>query len=242
MSKSIKTFANFAQSFNLLNPEIATAINELAYQGFDPEKTWQALVAKKADVTDAVFISEIMTLAIYGARFGADKNKLDTGKVKDSMTEPIRKLFVKYDVTDISTGGSGPDQVTLSRVLAVVPFVPTVLLDRKLMSPVGFVGNLPLAFAHPMGLAIMTEDERSSFYEDYKLWTISFSKVVNRKKKGYERKTDDVIWSEQQAFVDLSSSSQFTISNRDHWRNMAKIFDGKLNGKKSGSEGVVVKW
>lgn len=231
MATKIVKLGDLLNFIKALSNETLEVIMNCVYQGFDPETTWKVLLKKKEELkrNDKEFTSDLILLGIFGSKFGADSSKMGK-KTNDMTTEKIGPLIENYEVKE-STAGAAPDVISLGRIGCVMGFISTVLLELGVQSPIGELGNLPRSFAHPMGYAMMSNNQRTLYKDDYKLWSISFSRTINRRKTGYEKKTDEQVWNEQKAFVDLTATSGWTLANHDTWVDLGNALRETLQKK-----------
>jgi len=222
----------------------------LEYQGFDPEKTFRAIVkiaAAKGKTQKALLKDVMQTLIVYirrGTKFNTAKF---AQRSKADVADKVKALMAEYGILESLGQDVGPDKISVSRIAIVFAEIVSALYNVNLGTPIFSVTGLPKVFSFPAAPSIMTDKEWLEYKDKYLEWSVGFTKLISKGavKKVVDGKStadtvdDDVIKTQQLQYALNGRNSAWSIKMRDQKRAIANaqsqafmtFLDGTPEGK-----------
>lgn len=196
-------------------------IELVEYQGYNPDDTLKILFirgkakGKSVQQVSADMVSLIILYAKGGTAFDTEKFK---EKHKQGANDAIKDLMDTYTIySKIGTHGTGPDVVTVGRVvlcfLEVLGYIYAVGLAKPIVVDNDDNGTkVPLWASFPGGCTLLTDDEWKAMKEHYLNMMVRFTRIITSRSTdtALKNRTDKEIKDQQLIYAEAGRNSAFS--------------------------------
>lgn len=166
----------------------AMAVALFRYDGFSAQATFDAMVllASKAKVNTDQFFTDVVDLLSYymarGTTIG-QRGQANSGSVE--AKNRVKTLQARYRIQDnVYANHRGKNIITLSRIMNTFPEVIGEKLAQDYSAIIGDSGIVPKALSFAGGAALIPKAKEYNFlYEAFLDYSVTFSRVINRKRR-----------------------------------------------------------